>query len=266
MAESKRLPLSQQDEAALRARQIDALLDEGLERYFATHYEEAIHLWTRVLFLDHSHARARAYIERARTAMAELQRHSDELLQASRELLEQGETEAARQLLSEAVSTSGDDLQASALRVRLERLERVRALGDATPAPAGSPDPAAHWFWRAAHWRRLGLGLAIVLVLGFVAILVQGSGDPKETSGAVAAPAPVTGHVPVLSSSEVALVRARTSVARGQLSDALRELDRIALDSPNRADADQLRIEIQQLLMANVRSSSVTTLTEPVRR
>lgn len=266
MAESKRLPLSQQDEAALRARQIDALLDEGLERYFAAHYEEAIHLWTRVLFLDHSHARARAYIERARTAMAELQRRSDELLQASRELLEQGETEAARQLLSEAVSTSGDDVQASALRVRLERLERVRALGDASPSPADRSGPPARWFWRSGQWQGLGLGLAVILVIGVVAILVQGSGDPKETSAVAAAPAPVAGHVPVLSSSEVALVRARTSMARGQLSEALRELDRVGLDSPIRTEADQLRIEIQQLLMANVRSSSVTTLTEPVRR
>ena len=72
----------------------------GSTRYFAGRYEEAIHLWTRVLFLDRNHARARAYIERARTALAEMQRRSDELLQASRDLLEQGETDAARQLLT----------------------------------------------------------------------------------------------------------------------------------------------------------------------
>ena len=151
MAESKRLPLSHQDEAALRARQIETLLDEGLERYFAGRHEEAIHLWTRVLFLDRSHARAHAYIERARTAMAELQRRSDELLQASRELLEQGETEAARQLLSEAMSASGDHLQASALRVRLERLERVQAFGDVNPGVTGVPDPVVRWFRRGGR-------------------------------------------------------------------------------------------------------------------
>ena len=37
-------------------------------------YEQAIHVWTRVLFLDRGHARARAYIERARSALAERQR------------------------------------------------------------------------------------------------------------------------------------------------------------------------------------------------
>ena len=89
MPESRRLPLSDKDEAALRDGQIDALLDDGLDRYFGGRYEEAIHLWTRVLFLDRSHARARAYIDRARTTLAELQRRSDEMLQASRDLLEQ---------------------------------------------------------------------------------------------------------------------------------------------------------------------------------
>ena len=45
------------------------------------HYEHAINVWTRALFLDRSHARARAYIERARSALAERQRESEELLQ-----------------------------------------------------------------------------------------------------------------------------------------------------------------------------------------
>ena len=47
---------------------LEALLVDGLERYFTGRYEDAIHLWTRVLFLDRSHARARAYIDRARRA------------------------------------------------------------------------------------------------------------------------------------------------------------------------------------------------------
>jgi hypothetical protein len=90
-----------------------------------------------VLFLDRNHARARAYVERARKTVAEMQRQSDELLQASRDLLERGDAQAARELLTEAATRSHDDLQVAALRVRLERLERlerVRALGGADPA------------------------------------------------------------------------------------------------------------------------------------
>src|ERR1043165_2166443 len=104
MPDSKRLPLDSIDEAVNRDRQIDALLEEGLDRYFHNRYEDAIHLWTRVLFLDRSHPKARAYIDRARTALAEVHRRSEEMLQASRALLDQGRTAVARQLLSAAVA------------------------------------------------------------------------------------------------------------------------------------------------------------------
>ena len=126
MAESETPRVVTPTEAADRDSRTEALLVEGLDRYFAGRYEDAIHLWTRVLFLDRNHARARAYIDRARTALAERQRQSDEMLEASRDLLEQGRTEAARHLLTEAVATTGDDEQAAALRVKLERLERLQ--------------------------------------------------------------------------------------------------------------------------------------------
>ena len=161
MPESRRLPLSDKDEAALRDGQVDALLDDGLDRsvnrsmtlFMLGRYEEAIHLWTRVLFLDRSHARARAYIDRARTTLAELQRRSDEMLQASRDLLEQGETDAARRLLTEAVAGSGDDVQAAALRVRLERLERVRALGAESRERPLVSERVERWSWQPSRRR-----------------------------------------------------------------------------------------------------------------
>src|ERR671935_105108 len=64
-----------------RDAKIEQLLLIGLDHYFAAQYQQAINVWTRALFLDRSHARARAYIERARTALAEAQRESEELLQ-----------------------------------------------------------------------------------------------------------------------------------------------------------------------------------------
>ena len=72
--------------------------------------------------------------------------------------------------------------------------------------------------------------------------------QPAEPAGA---PAVVTASaVRVLTSSDVALVRARTFYARGRLADALRALDRVAIDSELRVEADQLRVEIQRLLLA----------------
>src|SRR4029434_2669064 len=135
MVEPKRLESVPAADAVDRDSQAEALLLDGLDRYFSGRYEDAIHVWTRVLFLDRSHARARAYIDRARSALAERQRQAEELLQASRDLLDQGQTVAARPYLREAVAAHGEDEHASALRVRLERLERTYAAATA-PAPA----------------------------------------------------------------------------------------------------------------------------------
>ena len=49
-----------------RDAKIEQLLLVGLDHYFAARYELAINVWTRALFLDRSHPRARAYIESAR--------------------------------------------------------------------------------------------------------------------------------------------------------------------------------------------------------
>src|SRR5579864_9568212 len=86
-----------------RDAKIEHLLLAGLDHYFAAPYDYAISVWTRVLFLDRSHARARAYIERARSALAERQRESEELLQRGVEAFRRGESSEARRLLQAAL-------------------------------------------------------------------------------------------------------------------------------------------------------------------
>jgi hypothetical protein len=46
------------------------------------------------------------------------------------------------------------------------------------------------------------------------------------------------------------MIRARTLYARGRLAEALAVLDRVDSASTRRVEADQLRIEIQNLLLA----------------
>jgi hypothetical protein len=67
-----------------RDARIEELLLTGLDHYFAGRHELAINVWTRVLFLDRGHAKARAYIERARGAVSERQREAES---SSRRLL-----------------------------------------------------------------------------------------------------------------------------------------------------------------------------------
>jgi tetratricopeptide (TPR) repeat protein len=221
----RRLDVPADPETAARDSQIEALLVDGLDHYFARRYDEAIHLWTRVLFLDRSHARARAYIERARTALAERQRRAEELLATGHNLIDQGRTGAARDVLAEAVATTGEDERASALRLRLERVERaqVPASGEQHSARLSAPMSA----WVRARMRP-GM-LSLVAASATVALLL------------------VT--VPTVQSM-MGLPSGRTEVALATAPD------RVGLDSSSRSEADQLRIEIQRLLLASGRESS----------
>ena len=81
----------------------EQLLLTGLDHYFASQYDDAISAWTRVLFFDRRHARACAYIERARCALAERQRQSGELLQKGVAAFQRGGGGEARRLVQAAI-------------------------------------------------------------------------------------------------------------------------------------------------------------------
>lgn len=233
---------------------MDALLIEGLEHYFDGKFEHAIHLWTRVLFLDRHQPSARAYIERARGALAERQRRSDEALQAVAGLLEEGRAAEARARLTQVMESTGDDERTAALRLRLERLER--ASGGAPRIHAVSA-PAPAWWQRvlalANHpIRRRDAVAAMLLVCVATALATPavrarlGFQPARDTPVLV----PSTVAVPVLSQGEVALIRARALYARGRLAEALAALDRVGAEQVERPEADRLRVEIQRVLLA----------------
>ena len=106
-------------------RQDRATAPVGLDHYFAGQYDQAINVWTRALFLDRNHARARAYIERARSALAERQRESEELLQNGVAAFERARASEARRLLQAAISQGAPSDEALALLDRLDRLEQT---------------------------------------------------------------------------------------------------------------------------------------------
>jgi tetratricopeptide (TPR) repeat protein len=254
MADSQRLEsktaadASRADGAAVAA-EIEAFLVEGLDRYFARQYEDAVHVWTRVLCLDRTHPRARAYIDRARSALAERERRGEEMLQASHDLLDRGETDAARAMLQDALSHGADDERAAALWLKVERRERTRATAFIGVDPVRSHEaPVAGWEWRKPSRLAVALlGLAVAGVLGGIASRVWlAPGSPADLAVAKA------DHVApmVLTSADVAIVRARTLYARGQLAEALQALDRVPPTGPRRAEADAMRREIQRLLLA----------------
>jgi tetratricopeptide (TPR) repeat protein len=242
---------------------IEQLLLAGLDHYFAGEYQQAINVWTRTLFLDRNHARARAYIERARTALAERQREADELLQKAIAAFGRGEPNEARQLVEEAIRAGAPIEDALALIQRLDRLGTAPQV--ATPAQAGrtrrdqAPDPAAA---PPASKRRITLWLAVAGVAAAIVVVIA---TTKSTWGMFldgaaaidAAPAPgspaAEQALPLPRRGEIALGRARQLASAGHLRDALALLDQVRTTDPERADADRLRADIQRQLLALAR-------------
>lgn len=241
-----------------RDAKIEQLLLVGLDHYFAGRYEQAINVWTRALFLDRNHARARAYIERARTALAEGQRESEELLQTGVAAFHRGEGDKARRLLLSAIDRGAPSEEALAVLERLNRLEA--AVTPSTPhravrGPSVGALPAA--VRGRAFWRRAVLLVAPVVVIGVVfAAAASGRVDWRsllllQDAPAATAPPPVREVVlPLPRRGDKALGRAQTLVSAGRLHDALAALDAVRSTDPERADADTLRTTIQRQLLS----------------
>lgn len=264
MADTTRQPVSEPLAGGepQRDRVIESLLVAGLDLYFAGDYERAIHAWTRVLFLDRSHARARAYIERARQVLAERQRETDELLHRGLAALDAGDSEHARQLLAQVVRRGGPHEAAQAALERLERLEHARgrpaerpARPRAAPAAAGRPsDRCGRQIRRST---RLLLTVTTVLLVAAVALTVAWDRFDAWWAGEPRVAAPVGGArpappLPYPLVSDLAVRRARTLFARGHLHEALAVLDTVPVADPRFAEAERIRADVQRALLATM--------------
>ncbi|HEU4692209.1 MAG TPA: hypothetical protein VFS23_27790 [Vicinamibacterales bacterium] len=234
-----------------RDARIEELLLVGLDHYFAGRHELAINIWTRVLFLDRSHGKARAYIERARSALAEKQRHAEELIHTGQAALDRGDHGAARRLLASAERAGGGD-EALSLLHRLDRLDA------STPAttrpPAAGAEELSHAEKRATRdarvaWVFAGIatGVCLAALLGGYLWLVA---DPFELSVArTGVPAAHVPPLPMPSGSEIRLARARRLYAQGDLRGALALLESGQVEERYAASVSELRSTIQRQLI-----------------
>jgi tetratricopeptide (TPR) repeat protein len=249
-----------------RDAKIEQLLLVGLDHYFAARYELAINVWTRALFLDRSHPRARAYIERARSALAEGQRESEELLQNGVAAFHRGDGQEARRLLQAAIAGGAPSEEALAVLERLNRIETAVTPAVATPSgravrgrmprpPHGSRRPIA----------RIGafitLAAVIVALAGVaawrvrldwpaLAALARGAGSVDPPASTSPVPVARDSYLPLPRRGETALSRARALAAGGHLRDAATMLQSIRATDPQKADADRLVADIQRQLLA----------------
>jgi hypothetical protein len=241
-------PATDADREAL----IEKLLLAGLDHYFEGRYEQAVNVWTRVAFLERGHGRARAYIERARGALAEQQRESEELLHAGVAAYRAGDLGVARELLTRAVADGGASDTALMFLQRLghveaaahvPRVEEPRRRSLRAAFHAGAAHHRTNWFSTVL------LSAAIVTVVLLLAQpIASWLGELP-----VAAPPPRAERVeplPIVRASETRIARARELYAGGRLRDALRLVDEIDMADPLRVAADRLKADIQRDLLA----------------
>ena len=267
-------PRSADDDA-----RIEHLLVTGLDHYFAGEFEAAINLWTRVLFLDRNHDRARAYIDRARSAQAERQRISEALVHEGLEAFDKGEVARARELLSDALDQGASHDVALGVLGRIDRLqvgqgattpaapaERRRRFTRPLAPDAAEPDPRG----TLALWWATAAAMVFVAAIAFVLVAPNGLSDwfpAQATTDAPATTAPAPGPLPIPPPTEVFVNQARTMFASGKLRDALRALDRVPVGDSLRPDADRLRAAIQRelLAVATAETSSAALAAPPPR-
>jgi tetratricopeptide (TPR) repeat protein len=245
---------------AEREAKIEQLLLTGLDHYFDGQYEQAINIWTRALFLDRGHARARAYIERARSALAEQQRESEELLQRGLAAFDRGASDEARRLLEAAITRGAPPDEALSVLDRIHRLDPAQAAADAVDdfrdeRPAWIDPPRTSPVVRTLRFGAwLMLAGAVVtgalIVAGVVPLEWPWSRTPPVAPFQSTVQAPVDPALAVVRRGERALARARLFARSGRLHDALASLDQVTMTDEEKGEADRLRGEIQRQLLA----------------
>ncbi len=245
-----------------RVARIEQLLLSGLDHYFGGNYEQAINIWTRVAFLERGHGRARAYIERARSALAERQRESEELTHTGIAAYEAGDLQTARELLTRAVEHGGTNDTALLFLQRLRRLDVVSGPAQHQEVvPKGSRGPRreqSHAVRPASSW--LATIAACVIVIGLVAVgalaarswlvelpVMAPQGEPARAEA-----------LPIVRLSDTRISRAHELVTSGRPHDALDLLTEIDIADPLRAEADRLTAEIQQGLLETANAAPGT--------
>jgi tetratricopeptide (TPR) repeat protein len=246
-------PVSEADREA----KIEQLLLAGLDHYFTGQYDQAINVWTRALFLDRNHARARAYIDRARSALAERQRESEELLHNGVAAFDRGESSEARRLLEAAISQGAPPDEALAILDRLNRLDhsaRQAQMEAARRRARAVPIPETVTATSPGAWATL-----VLLIMIIVVATAFGAGAFRSDWRALLERPPAATGTPVARASndemliprrgDTALARARVLFAGGRLRDALATLDLVTPTDPQKPDADHLRADIQKQLI-----------------
>jgi tetratricopeptide (TPR) repeat protein len=262
------------------------LLRQGEALYSRGLYHEAVHVWTRILFLDRGNPQARLRIDKAKEAVAERERRLDADLAEARALFESGNLREARERVRSVLAADGGHSEAVALEAAIEALDRrndppreTDVLAGVTTQPAmpakGAAVPAtpaqgvvfrvpkvsrpSSGRSRPAATSRLQMTAFVLVSLSLFAaalLYVRENWDTIVSDGAYAHPAGLaptvlperlTASVPDL--SQLRYYNGQRLFAQGRYREALAELRLVDRDSSVGSEARGLVLRIEERLL-----------------
>jgi tetratricopeptide (TPR) repeat protein len=257
------------------------LFRQAEELFRSGHYHRAIHVWTRILFIDRGNSEAKLRIERAKEALAERQRSLDAEIAEATALFDGGEIDGARARVRSVLELDSGHGEASALAAAIDLLDRRSEPPFETPRPAGEDQAAAApektappkgvvfkvpKAQRARSPRGARAGGSRLEMAGFVSIavllfavsalylsknweaIVSGGTLDRETGGA-AAPLPDSPAATPPDLSEIRFYNGERLFAQERYREALVELRRVERDSRLVAEARSLILRIEDRLL-----------------
>jgi len=253
------------------------LLRQGENLYSRGLYHQAIHVWTRILFLDRTNPEARLRIDKAKEAVAELQRRLDAEVAEARGLFDAGEIEGARERVRSVLAAGGSHGEAVQLAAAIEAVDRrneqpressreVETVTAPKTTPAKgvvfkvpkSPRIAAHRIGTTARsrFKMAAFLLAALLLFGVSAFYLSENWEAIVSDGAFGHPAGLATAVPpdrlaasVPDLSELRYYNGERLFAQGRYREALAELRRVDRDSAVVAEARSLILRIEDRLL-----------------
>ncbi|HJS73880.1 MAG TPA: hypothetical protein VJ921_06295 [Vicinamibacteria bacterium] len=254
------------------------LFQQGEELFSRGLYHQAVHVWTRILFLDRGNAEARLRIDKAKEAVAERQRRIDAEVAEARLLFDTGEIEGARERVRSVLAFDSRHGEASALAAAIDALDRrSEPIQETPPPPEAAPVPektapskgvvfkvpkgrrASPRLRPHAAGSRLSMAAFVagaLLIFGLSALYLSRNWDSIVSGGALgrgsgetAAALPDSSAASAPDLSEIRYYNGERLFAQARYREALAELRRVDRGSRVVAEARSLILRIEDRLL-----------------
>ena len=244
------------------------LFEQGTELAQRGRLDEAVHVWTKILFLDRRNVAAKQAIEVAKSSIAERLRQLDEEVALSKADFDRGDRRSAQARLRSVVQSDPRHQEARLLlgsleaKTRFESLVREAAAPPVVPA-AAPPDRPAPNRPRGADGESGGEASAITMaafVLVAIVLLAVGGGylyvsweslflDEGFPTRAGADTEPDGFLVSIPTRAELSYYNGVRLFDKGRYREALGELRRVSAGSPQAEAARRLILRIEDRLL-----------------